>query len=159
MPSLDLTRENSLARNRALQNELGLGSVAMFVGMKRPSAGGDGRKSKAKKARGEEEDWEGDIGSDDDSGASSDDEGMERVVTAPTARARGKKASNGLTRGSAKGGAKWAETAWEMLTDGEEGTEWKDVVGLWWKLEESTGFESSVSLFLLWTVWVLNTSL
>ncbi|KAJ7840612.1 hypothetical protein B0H14DRAFT_2360567 [Mycena olivaceomarginata] len=30
-----------------------------------------------------------------------------------------------------------------MLTDGEEGTEWKDVVGLWWKLEESTGFESS----------------
>ncbi|KAJ7694011.1 hypothetical protein B0H14DRAFT_2651204 [Mycena olivaceomarginata] len=72
-----------------------------------------------------------------------DDEGMEKVVTAPTTRARGKKASNGSMRGPAKGGAKWAETAWEMLTDGEEGTEWKDVVGLWWKLEESTGFESS----------------
>ncbi|KAF8205186.1 hypothetical protein K438DRAFT_1529246, partial [Mycena galopus ATCC 62051] len=41
---------------------------------------------------------------------------------------------------------KWAEYAKAMLLEDNGGDEWARLVDLWWKLEESAGFESSTKM-------------
>ncbi|KAJ7319115.1 hypothetical protein DFH08DRAFT_819535 [Mycena albidolilacea] len=139
-----LERENNMARNRRLLRELDLNRVMNLLGMKCPKQGGKSKlRKKAKK--GEEEEWSNDSDSaaDEDEDNSGNEEGKQedgpaRVRMPPTTR--GRAARGGRT---AKGGAKWAETARSMLLEVEMGDDWKEVVRLWWTLEEQWKFASS----------------
>ncbi|KAJ7206094.1 hypothetical protein GGX14DRAFT_568555 [Mycena pura] len=136
--------ENNLARNRRLLRELDLDRVTDLLGMKRPKEGGKKAKSRKKAKKGEEDEWSSDADSDaDNDNDNGDEEGEEedgpaRVRTPPMTR--GAAARGGRT---AKGGAKWAETARSMLLEVEMGDDWKEVVSLWWTLEERWKFASS----------------
>jgi hypothetical protein len=136
-----------MARNRKLLKDMDLNQVTNLLGMKCPKGGrGGGKASSRKKVKkGMEDEWSSESNSaDDNDGSSSDEEenqdGPTREQMPPTTRAR---AARGA--GTAKGGAKWAETAWSILLEVEMGVDWKDVVSLWWTLEELWKFATSVS--------------
>jgi hypothetical protein len=142
MPSIELTRENNMARNRAWTVQLGLGSVAAFVGMKKKREREDGEERQNKKAKKNgEADWE-DNDSDDDE--SSDDEGVGRG-TPPATRGRARKNAPAQAKGKSAG---WAETSKKMLLEGGMGKVFEEVVELWWRQEEKTGFVSKVRVCL-----------
>ncbi|KAJ7355973.1 hypothetical protein DFH08DRAFT_955405 [Mycena albidolilacea] len=140
-----LEHENNMARNRKLLKDMDLNQVTNLLGMKCPKGGrGGGKASSRKKAKkGMEDKWSSESDSaDDDDGGSSDEEenqdGPARERTPLTTRVR---AAHGA--GTAKGGAKWAETARSILLEVEMGVDWKDVVSLWWTLEELWKFATS----------------
>ncbi|KAJ6463068.1 hypothetical protein C8R47DRAFT_1080103, partial [Mycena vitilis] len=90
MPSLELTRENNLARNKVWMSELGVSSATAFIGMKR--TGGKKEKKKSKRAKkGEEDNWTSENSDSDSDDEESGDEGGERS-TPPATRGAKKKA-------------------------------------------------------------------
>ncbi|KAF7337192.1 hypothetical protein MSAN_02271400 [Mycena sanguinolenta] len=135
MPSIELNRENSMARNRAWQADMGLSSAVAFVGMKTKRSAKDDKGRQKKKPRNDEDDWDDDDGEDEDN--DSDESDREEIARAATPR---------VTRSQAKsskpGVSGWAETGKKMLLTGIEGEEWAALVGLWYKLEEQSGFIS-----------------
>jgi hypothetical protein len=141
-----LERENNMARNHRLLRELDLNRVTNLLGMKRLKEGGKKTKLRKKTKKGEEEEWSNDSDSaaDEDDDSSNEEgkqeDGPAEVRTPLTTR--GRAARGGRT---AKGGAKWVETARSMLLEVEMGDDWKEVVRLWWTLEERWKFASSVS--------------
>ncbi|KAJ7204808.1 hypothetical protein GGX14DRAFT_398144 [Mycena pura] len=101
MSDYELNRENNIARNTALQRELGLLSTSAFFGMKKKRAQGDeGRGKKKKRSKKDEEvdgdEWSSDESQDDDSGEEERDD-VERtpVRTRSKKTAKTVKASNG----------------------------------------------------------------
>jgi hypothetical protein len=139
MHPVELQRENNIARNRALMRGLDLMHASSFVGMKRKR-----EEDKEKKKRvGDEDDWDSDENEDEDDETECE---PSTPVRTRSAKAKGKAAAAGP---SMKGGApKWITNAQEMLLDSEGaemGKEWKELVGLWYRVEESSKFVTSVS--------------
>ncbi|KAJ7449741.1 hypothetical protein B0H11DRAFT_1928524 [Mycena galericulata] len=149
MPSIELVRENNLARNRAMTAAWGLsGGGASFMGMakKRDAEEERGRKKKRSK-KGEEEEWDSNQ-SDESSGSddSSDDEGVVSTPRATRSRVRKAPSTTQAAAGKPAGvvaPAKWAVNGKKILEKGAMGTNWAVLLQLWWKLEESSSFQTS----------------
>jgi hypothetical protein len=132
--------------------DLDLAHASTFLGMKKKRDATDEGKRKKKKAKGaDEEEWDSDGTSDDDDDANDeDDEGPSTPVRTRGAKSKEKaqaapRAAGGTTAG------KWATTAKEILLEEKGvamGEEWKELVTVWWELEESTKFATSVCPFV-----------
>jgi hypothetical protein len=140
-----LRRENNLAFNRRVTRDLGLTETGELMGMKRKGDGQGGRKKKKTKG---EEDWsageEDSEGSGSDVGEDEEGEGEQSPV-----KTRGRKAVSKPKASTAAGVklAKWAETAKKGLVEVDAGGDWLTLVDVWWALEESWAFASSVRFF------------
>lgn len=159
----ELTRENSQARNRWMLEELGLKNHGLFEGMKRKRVDGD-KGGKRKKSRKDAE-WDSEA---EDEESSTQESGKEENDVEVVPRGGGRTRSRGKQSGK-KSDANTAEisssaeastgpvkpVAWavkaqkRLLKGGQLGKGWEKLVGLWWKLEESTRFATKVTLYLV----------
>jgi hypothetical protein len=146
MSDFDRVREMNLAFNRVVLVHLGLNQVAGFLGMKRTKTGkGRARKKQKKTGEDDEEEWgtsEEESGSE--AGEQNDSDNDDGVDRTPVKTRNGRVASGG----GSKAAPKWAEMAKKGLLDTVAlgmRTDWKELVGFWWGLEEQSSFASSVS--------------
>jgi hypothetical protein len=130
-----------LAFNKRVTGELGLTETGELVGMKRK---GDGQAGcKRKKTKGGEEDWSAEDAESEGSG-SDVGESDEREREWSPVKTRGRKA---VSKPNGSTAAKWAETAKKRLKEVDGGDDWAALVDVWWALEASWVFASSVSGF------------
>lgn len=147
MREYELQHENNIACNNALQVELGLRSVAAFIGMKPSKRKAKERKGGAKKRKGDDGDEYGEEEeSGDESEGNCDTEDEEDHIArspvptrsraqkkaGPAAQAKAPKApvkaSNKSKAAANRGTPSWAADAREMLADEALGEQWGDVV-------------------------------
>jgi hypothetical protein len=151
MSSFELQRENNNAHNRKVARGMGLEGVTAFFGMKkRQRRGGKSRNNKKRRKADDGVDEDSPSSDGDDSNGDEDSgdesEGEARRTPAQT-RGRGRASKAAVVAKTPK----WAESAKAVLLDEQGqgmGPVWKDVVYLWWALEEIWNFATSVSSLL-----------
>jgi hypothetical protein len=148
MSDFDRMREMNLAFNRVVLVHLGLNQVAGFLGMKRTKTGkGRARKKQKKTGEDDEEEWgtsKEESGSE--AGEQNDSDNDNGVDRTPVKTRNGRAAV--ASGGGSKAAPKWAEMAKKGLLDAVAlgmRTDWKELVGFWWGLEEQSSFASSIS--------------
>jgi hypothetical protein len=119
--------------------------------MKRAKTGrGRARKKQKRNGKDDAEEWatsEEGSGSDDEE-RQNDSESDDAVDCTPV-KTRAKGRAPAPSGGGSKSAPKWAEMAKEGLLDSVTlgmRTDWKELVDLWWGLEEKSSFASSVSV-------------
>ncbi|KAF8218388.1 hypothetical protein K438DRAFT_1747552 [Mycena galopus ATCC 62051] len=138
MSQFDLERQKNLAQNKRLAMDLQLFGVAsqLFAGIKRKKGKGN-EKKRAKRSKGDKEEWDDDSESDESNSNSGEENGDEEIER-PAVKTRAQAAAQGERKAAA-----WAETRRKMLLDRELGADWAELVGLWWAIEEAEKFMAS----------------
>jgi hypothetical protein len=148
MSDFELKREVHNAHNRRVARNLGLEGVTAFFGMKKRGRSRTGS-GKAKKRRKADDGVEEDSLSSDDDSEGDDDSGDESVGDSRRTPVKTRGSARASKSAAVAKSPKWADSAKAVLLDGQGlgmGPVWKNVVDLWWALEETWNFASSVSV-------------